>query len=351
MSFPKFTLQDSIDRVEANIESRLEGGKLPRRSPVKAIARALAVISHEHYQFMKNYVSLDTLPTTCSYSKLLEWKKAYELPDVNGDKATGDIDITGTDGNELTIGSKMKNASGVEFEVTVAGTISGGVATCTVEAVENGVDGNLVEGEKLTLESPVPGINTEVTVATGGFSGGSDDETEEELRARILLRMRKPPESGRASDYEQWALEAHSDVTRAFITNGENGAGTVTVRVVTDDLATPLPTAGIRTAVADYIETKRPITASVDVPELTEKTLNLTIGVTPDTSEVREAVEAELADLLKRDGEPGATLKISRIREAVSTAAGEEDSTVTVPAADVTHAAGEFPVLGTITWS
>ena len=42
---------------------------------------------------------------------------------------------------------------------------------------------------------------------------------------------------------------------------------------------------------------------------------------------------------------------ISKIREAVSVAAGETDNTVTVPAADVTHTAGQIATFGTITWT
>ena len=63
------------------------------------------------------------------------------------------------------------------------------------------------------------------------------------------------------------------------------------------------------------------------------------------------AVEAELRDLLARDAEPGGTILISRIREAVSIAAGETDNVVSTPTANVTHAAGELAVLGVITWT
>ena len=79
--------------------------------------------------------------------------------------------------------------------------------------------------------------------------------------------------------------------------------------------------------------------------------VNFTISVTPSTAAVRAAVEAELEDLLLREAEPGGTLYLSRIREAVSLAAGESDSTITVPSADVTKASGQIATMGVITWA
>jgi uncharacterized phage protein gp47/JayE len=66
---------------------------------------------------------------------------------------------------------------------------------------------------------------------------------------------------------------------------------------------------------------------------------------------VREQVAAELSDLLRREAEPGGTILISHIREAISTAVGEVDHVVVSPVANVAHAPHEMPVTGEITWS
>ena len=62
-------------------------------------------------------------------------------------------------------------------------------------------------------------------------------------------------------------------------------------------------------------------------------------------------VTAELADLLLRKSEPGATLLLSSIRTAIGNAAGLTDYTLTVPSADVTNTANQLPTLGTVTYS
>ena len=67
------------------------------------------------------------------------------------------------------------------------------------------------------------------------LDGGTDEETDEELRARVLRRIRQPPMGGDAYDYVAWAL-AVPGVTRAWCSPLEMGIGTVTVRFMMDDL-------------------------------------------------------------------------------------------------------------------
>jgi uncharacterized phage protein gp47/JayE len=146
-----------------------------------------------------------------------------------------------------------------------------------------------------------------------------------------------------------WALEVPG-VTRAWCYPQELGAGTVTVRFVRDDDVSLIPDAGEVTAVQDYINARRPVTADVSVVAPIAVAVDLSIDVVPDTTEVRAAVEAELKDLIQREGAPGTTLLLSHIREAISIAAGEFNYTMSTPSADITHTTGQIPVLGTITW-
>ena len=66
------------------------------------------------------------------------------------------------------------------------------------------------------------------------MTGGTDTETDEQLRARILQRIQNPPMGGSAADYVAWAL-AVPGVTRAWAAP-EQGIGTITVRFLMDDL-------------------------------------------------------------------------------------------------------------------
>jgi len=77
---------------------------------------------------------------------------------------------------------------------------------------------------------------------------------------------------------------------------------------------------------------------------------NFTIAASPNTPEVKAAIEAELQELYRREAVPGGTMLLSHQREAISSAAGETDHVMTVPAANQAHSAGQFPTLGVITW-
>ena len=63
------------------------------------------------------------------------------------------------------------------------------------------------------------------------------------------------------------------------------------------------------------------------------------------------SVESELRDMIRRVAEPGGTIPVSKIWEAISIAAGEEKHVVTIPSADVTHDTGEIATLGTVTYA
>jgi uncharacterized phage protein gp47/JayE len=140
-------------------------------------------------------------------------------------------------------------------------------------------------------------------------------------------------------------------VTRAWAYPQELGAGTVTVRFVRDNDASIIPDAGEVAAVQAYIDQLRPGTAALTVVAPVAVTLNFTIqSMAPGTQAVKDAIAAELTDLLAREAEPGVTILVSHLREAISIAAGETDHVLVAPAANVVYATGQMPVMGTITW-
>lgn len=100
----------------------------------------------------------------------------------------------------------------------------------------------------------------------------------------------------------------------------------------------------------------RPAGALIDVMAPSPSPVAITItGLSPDTTAVRDAVRAELADLFQRARvstltDPFTMYK-SKIIEAVSAATGEDHHTVTLPASDVSAAGGDLLTLGTVTFA
>ena len=222
----------------------------------------------------------------------------------------------------------------------------------TVRAVEPGAAGNAADGTKLNLVLPIAGVVSEA-VASGAIAGGANRESTAAVRVRLAHRRQNPPRGGAQGDYVAWAREAHPDVTRAWERPRTPALGAVTVYIMTDAAtANGIPTAAVVRAAKDYIARKRPVSAELTVAAPAPVPLNITItNVMPDTAAVRAAIDAEIKDLILRESEPGGKILVSHIREAISTAAGEFDHELTVPAADVEHNADQIAVAGQITWS
>lgn len=354
MSFARPTLQTLIDRIIADINARLPGAdaRLPY-SNLNVLAFAEGGAVHGLYGFI-DWLSQQILPDTADAQHLDRWCSIWGVTRKSAAPATGNVTFTGTTGATVPVGTLMQRADGQQYQTTAVGTLAGGTATVAAVAVTAGLAGTSTAGTNLNLVSPLTGVNAAATVATGGLTGSADVETDDALRARLLARIQQPPQGGSASDYVTWALQV-AGVTRAWVYPGELGAGTVTLRFVRDNDGTGaaiIPDAGEVAAVQAYIDALRPVTAQLTVVAPTAVPLNFQItGLTPGTSAVQAAVQAELQDLLLREATPGGTILLSHIRAAISQATGETDYNLVSPAANVINTTGNMSTMGSITWA
>lgn len=352
MPFPRPTLTDLVDRAIADVETRFPGADSRlRRSALGVLARVHAGALHGAYGWL-DHVARQVVPSPATGAEYLDaWARVWDTARRPAEPAEGLAEIAGADGATVPAQTLLQRADGREYRTLADATVVDGTATLSVRAVEPGLDGNADAGVTLALVTPIAGVSSQAVVADGGLSAGADEEADDQLLDRVLQRIREPPHGGAARDYRRWALEVPG-VTRVWIYPGWLGAGTVGVTFVMDGKPDSIvPTEAEVQAVADHIAPLRPVTADVTVFAPVPVPLDLTILITPDSQAVREAVTAELVDLLARDAAPGATLRRSRIGEAISAAAGEEHHVLLAPAEDVAHGPGEIPVLGAIAWS
>lgn len=407
MAFVRPTLSELVDRVQADFLSRLSlVAPIVRRGMVYVIARVLAGAAHMLHGHLE-YLSKQIFPDLSDEEYLIRQAALFGITKTPATYANGNVVVTGTNGTSIPVDTVLVRSDGSEYLVdsgvviatltawasatayavgdlrtnggniyqcSIAGTSAGsGGPTGTDEAIVDGTvtwryiaggsaavlaavtadqagqDGNCDAGVELSFESPISGADSIAIVDVEELVGGTDQETTEALRVRLLERMRDPPHGGTASDYIAWAKEV-SGVTRAWCYPMESGPGTVTVRFVRDNDASIFPDAGEVTDVQDYIDEVRPVTADVTVEAPVDDPIAMTIEIYPDTAETRAAVEAELEDYLFRTASPGVTTLLSQLELAVGTAEGVTDFDITVPAADVVHATGYLATLGTITW-
>lgn len=348
MPFSRPTLASLITRILAGVRSRLTADQM-RRSDAEVYARELAGSSHElhgHLQFIAQNVIYDTAES----EYLDRWASIWlTTPRIPAAPAVGFITITGTNGTLVPAGTVFVRADGAEYDTDADATIALGSAVAAITAILPGQAGSASAGTVLSLSTPITGINSDAAVTAAALTGGADIEDDSSLRARLLSRIQQPPHGGTNYDYKNWALEVPG-VTRAWVYPNELGLGTVTVRFVRDNDVSLIPDAGEVAAVQSYIDALRPVTAALTVVAPVPVPLDFTIALTPNTQAVKDAVTVELVDLLNREAQPGGTILLSHIREAISIAAGETNYVMTAPSADVTNTTGNMTTLGVITW-
>lgn len=349
MPFNRPDLTTLISRAAADLESRLPGASASlRRSVVSTLARVHAGVTHGIYGYM-DWMAKQIMPDTAEAEHLRRWASVWKIPCKVAVAATGSITVTGTAGAVIPAGTLLQRADSAEYTTDAEATFATTTATIAVTASLAGADGNAVAGVSLSLVSPIAGVQSQATIASPGITGGVDTEDDDSLRARMLARIRTPPHGGSKADYHDWVLEVPG-ATRAWIYPEYLGDSTVGITFVCDDLSPVIPAAATVLAVQTHIEEVRPVTAKIFVFAPVAAPLDLTIRLTPNTTTVQAAVEAELADLLSREAEPAGTILVSHLREAISLAAGETDHALISPVADVTHTTGQIATLGTITW-
>ena len=350
MSFNRPTVEELIERIQADIEARLPGtDPRLRRSVLDIISRTLAGSVHGLYGYL-DHIAEQIIIDTAELEYLERHASNYGISRKAATQAVGSVTFTGSNGSTIPAGTTVQRADGEEFTTDALGTIASGSALVAVTAVNGGDGGNTDAASTVSLTSSLSGINTVATVDANALIGGADTETDDALRARLLTRIQRPPHGGTQADYEQWTLEVPG-VTRAWCQPETPAVGQATILFAMED-ADPIPDAGEVTALQTYIDGLKPVTADIIVSAPVIDTVNFTIALVPaGDATVQAAIQAELEDLVLRKGEPGGTLYISHIREAISRAAGEENHTMSVPAADVVIASTDLAVFGAITWS
>ena len=344
MAFERPTLPQILERVSADVESRLSKEQI-RRSNARVYERVLAGASHEIHGRI-DWLQKQLFFQTAEAEFLDRWASVFGVYRKPATAAAGTVQLSfAAEPVDVPEGTVLQADAGAQYQTVGSPTTAGVVE---VEALLPGSGGNLEAGDVLNFVSPVAGVDSAAECL--GVSGGTDAETDEELRTRLLERARERPAGGAAQDYVAWAKEV-AGVTRAWVAQGTQ-PGTVIVDFVCDDLPDIIPTAEKVAEVQAHIDAVRPVTAIVTVEAPATQAVNVTISsLLPSTTAVREAVEKALADLFIAEAEPGALMYLSHIRAAISNASGEIDSTVVSPAADIQAPAGTLLTLGTITWS
>ena len=349
MPFSRPALTDLINRTRDDIVTRLPNPDLLRRSNAEVYAKALAGAAHGLYGYL-DWLASQLIYDTAETDMLERWASIWGITRNAATAATGTVTFSGITGSFIPAGTALIAYDGIIYTTNADTALTATTATALVTASVAGISGLRATGQTFTLQAPISGIYS--SVSAGAMTGGVDLENDDSLRARLLMRIKFPPQGGDKADYLTWAY-AVPGVTRAWVYPLELGLGTVTVRFMMDNLyLNGIPLSGDVSTVATAINNARPVTAAVTVVAPVAVPLNFIItGLNPLNASVKAAVTQSLTDLIHREASPGGTLLLSHIREAISIAYGEFDHVLTSPTANVTNTTGNITTMGTITWA
>jgi uncharacterized phage protein gp47/JayE len=359
MPFAVPTLEDLVKRAARAFRANLKGSDaMLWPNNVATSSKVIGGAVWEPFSFLE-YISRQIFAATADQRFLERHAYDFGLSRLPATFASGTVQLNGDADITVPAGLELERGDGLVYVITRGGRTSDeGLLDVAVRCQTAGRTGNALPGVAMTLREPFARIEPDGEVAASGIGGGADVESDASLRARVLFRKRMPPHGGAAHDYVAWAREING-VTRVFVdpVTSTNARTTIGVWVLMDGTYTNgIPLEADVDRVAAYIDTVRPAGALVDVmaPSATPVAITIT-GLSPDTSAVRDAVRAELADLFQRARVSTLTdpfqMFRSKIVEAISAATGEDHHTVTVPAGDTTAAAGQLLTLGAVTFA
>ena len=311
-----------------------------------------------------DWIARQSVPFTATDEFLFAWAALIGIYQKDSTPATGSAQFTGTAGvGILPSGSALTRQDGTPYTTTADGTVdTSGMMVVPIVAAVNGAATNCDAGVLIGIDTPTDGING-AGVTASPLTGGSDQETQDELRTRMLFRYAQPPQGGSAADYIDWALEVPG-CTRAWV---QPGGGSLQVYPMFDDANAasggfPQGTDGCASAetrgpaasgdqltVAEHIWPLQPVTALVFVAAPVPLAVDVTIAnLDSATADLEAAILVSLQDMFRTVGEVAGTIYPSQVYAAIGGTSGVNRFDVTSPAAPVTAPAGALPVMGTL---
>lgn len=304
------TLRKVREMVRDDVTASLYGASFIGNNVLRVMSDAMAGLAHHVLRYI-DWLALQLLPDTAE----TEWLDRHgDIWLVNSDgtvgrkgptPAIGVVTFTGVPGTLVPVATRLI-AGDVNYETIEQIMLGTEPSPASVLAIDPGTQGNQVDGATITVASSLLGVDPNATVVV--MTGGTDIETDDQLRMRVLLRIRNPPMGGDAMDYVQWTL-AVPGVTRAWCSPLEMGMGTVTVRFMCDALRAeqdgfPQPQ-DIETVEA-YLDSQRPVAIKdffvvAPIPEPIDFEIE---SLVPDDAATRAAITASVKAMLLSKAAP-----------------------------------------------
>jgi uncharacterized phage protein gp47/JayE len=251
-------------------------------------------------------VDNDTWISTARPEALPIFGQDYALPSEPATQATSEnVTVVGVNSTVITVGELtfLYVPTGVLYQNTTGGTITGGVLSLSIQALSSGSIGNVLTPATLQIVSPPTGVGQTATL-TEDIAGGSDPESTDSYRARLLARRQSPPAGGNQADYAAWPFTADPAVRSAEVIRFGRGLGTVDVYItagttdIDNAVTNGLPIVRVPSGmdideVQTYLDTVAPLTDCPEVFGPTEQDIDVTVAVDLATGYTMSSVPSD----------------------------------------------------------
>jgi uncharacterized phage protein gp47/JayE len=267
--------------------------------------------------------------------------------------------ITVTGDNTFTysvIGTPTTPATG-----TIISTKS--MADLIIKSITFGKETNADNGEQLTFQSLISGVDQTAFVQYGGLIGGADKETDEDYRQRYIYAYQNTPSQFSPAYIYSYLQGLYPDLTRCWIFTPNNSAltaGLTSIYFTVDGRPNPIPTINDINNVKTLVNAITPcgtpfINVSVNAP--TPITVNFVFtALSPNTNTMQAAIVQNLQALFRETPNVGVNLSanayISAIWQTVDPSNGNtvQSFALSNPSGDITISTGQLAILGTVTF-
>ena len=157
MPFERPSLQELIARIQADMDSRLDGQPWLRRRLLAILARIEGGVAHGLYGYL-DWLARQIMPDTAETEHLERWASIWGITRRTATQAAGYATFSGEDGAAIPTGTEVQSPSGRIYMTLADAWIEDGAARAAIEAVEAGPDGNASDATPLQLTIPVAGV-------------------------------------------------------------------------------------------------------------------------------------------------------------------------------------------------
>jgi uncharacterized phage protein gp47/JayE len=317
---------------------------------VFVLCKVFALIVYPLYIFLDYYLK-QTFVHLADDDNLIKHGVERGLSKNLPTKAKGFVTVISSAGQVINTGSFVSRSDGLRYEFDTSTTTTG-TDILPITAEFTGSSYNSVAGLTLNLAVSNPLI-TSITVTSNALTGGSDTESTERFRKRVLENIRSLRISGTRETVTNQIKNGKNGVTRVFFDYPTSIAYQVYF-LMDGTYPDGLPLAGdvaeVQAIIDDIEVGLNPIAIA---PTLQAIDINVNVSVA-FTEAQKNATILELEDYLTLESTLSTSTKpfsVSKegLDQAIARGLGTASFTMASPTANVLIATGKLPKLGNLT--